>query len=41
MIHGCGSSSDWTAGCVAVDNDVMDFLFDCCPMGTKITILPI
>ena len=40
MIHGCGSSSDWTAGCVAVDNDVMDLLFDYCPVGTKITILP-
>ena len=40
MIHGCGSSSDWTAGCVAVDNDVMDLLFDYCPIGTKITILP-
>lgn len=40
MIHGCGSSSDWTAGCIAVDNDVMDLLFEYCPMGTKITILP-
>ena len=40
MIHGCGGSSDWTAGCVAVDNDVMDLLFDYCPIGTKITILP-
>ena len=40
MIHGCGGSSDWTAGCVAVDNEVMDMLFDYCPLGTKITILP-
>ena len=40
MIHGCGGSSDWTAGCVAVDNEVMDVLFDCCSVGTKITILP-
>ncbi len=40
MIHGHGGSSDWTAGCIAVDNDVMDFLFECCPMRTKITILP-
>lgn len=40
MIHGCGSSSDWTAGCVAVENDVMDLLFDYCPLGTKVTILP-
>lgn len=40
MIHGCGGSSDWTAGCVAVDNDVMDLLFDYCSVGTRITILP-
>ena len=40
MIHGCGGTSDWTAGCVAVDNEVMDLLFDYCPVGTKITILP-
>ena len=40
MIHGCGGSFDWTAGCVAVDNDVMDLLFEYCPIGTKITILP-
>ena len=40
MIHGCGGSSDWTAGCVAVDIEVMDLLFDYCPIGTKITILP-
>ena len=40
MIHGCGGSSDWTAGCIAVDNDVMDILFECCSLGTKITILP-
>lgn len=40
MIHGCGGSTDWTAGCVAVDNEVMDILFECCPLGTKITILP-
>ncbi len=40
MIHGCGSASDWTAGCVAVDNDVMDILFDYCFEGTKISILP-
>ncbi len=40
MIHGCGGSSDWTLGCIAVDNDVMDMLFEYCPMGTKVTILP-
>ena len=39
MIHGHGSSSDWTAGCIAVENEVMDLLFDYCSLGTKITIL--
>jgi len=40
MIHGNGSGSDWTAGCVAVDNEVMDILWRCCPIGTPITIYP-
>lgn len=40
LIHGLGGTSDWTAGCVGVDNDVMDILFDYCPIGTRITILP-
>ena len=40
LIHGLGGTSDWTAGCVGVDNDVMDILYDYCPMGTRITILP-
>ena len=39
MIHGHGCGSDWTAGCVAVDNDVMDILFDACPVGTPVRIL--
>ena len=40
MIHGHGGSRDWTAGCIAVDNEVMDILFEYCSVGTKITILP-
>lgn len=40
MIHGCGSGSDWTAGCIAVENDIMDILWECCKMGTKILIYP-
>ena len=40
MIHGWGSASDWSAGCIAVDNYVMDILFEYCPLRTKITILP-
>ena len=38
MIHGNGSSRDWTAGCIAVDNEVMDLLFDICDVGTSVTI---
>jgi len=40
MIHGMGGDRDWTAGCIAVDNDVMDILWDNCPTGTPLTILP-
>ncbi len=40
MIHGHGSASDWTAGCIAVENEVMDLLFEYCPLRTRITILP-
>ena len=40
MIHGNGSSSDWTAGCIAVENDVMDILWRHCPNKTSIQIKP-
>ncbi|HZJ83798.1 MAG TPA: L,D-transpeptidase family protein [Clostridia bacterium] len=40
MIHGHGSHEDWTEGCVAVDDDVMDILWDYCPIGTPIFIYP-
>jgi murein L,D-transpeptidase YafK len=38
MIHGHGSHSDWTLGCVAVENAVMDILFQACAVGTKVVI---
>ena len=38
MIHGNGSSRDWTAGCIAVDNEVMDLLFEICDIGTVVII---
>lgn len=38
MIHGMGSNSDWTAGCIAVNNDVMDILWKYCPLKTPIII---
>ncbi len=40
MLHGMGSSSDWTAGCIAVDNEIMDILWEQCPMKTPIIIEP-
>jgi murein L,D-transpeptidase YafK len=39
-IHGNGSSSDWTWGCVALENDEMKELFDAVPVGTPVTIRP-
>lgn len=40
MIHGHGAQSDWTAGCIAVENNIMDILWDKCPLGTPIIIEP-
>lgn len=39
MIHG-GGSGDWTAGCIAVEDTAMDFLWLHVPLGTPVTILP-
>ena len=39
-IHGNGSSSDWTWGCVALENVEMTELFDAVAVGTKVTIKP-
>lgn len=40
MIHGDGSKNDWTAGCIAVENEVMDQLWDIVQMGTEVEIQP-
>ena len=40
MIHGHGSKSDWTLGCVALEDDSMRELFDHVPLGTKVRIEP-
>jgi murein L,D-transpeptidase YafK len=40
FIHGCGSSSDWTLGCVALNDPDMDFLYEACPVGTPVEIRP-
>ncbi len=39
-IHGNGASSDWTWGCVALENEDMKELFDAVTVGTAVTIRP-
>ena len=39
-IHGGGTASDWTDGCVALDNGQMTELFNAIPVGAKVTINP-
>jgi murein L,D-transpeptidase YafK len=39
-IHGNGAKSDWTWGCVALENEDMRELFDAVPVGTRVTIKP-
>lgn len=42
MLHGGGGARDhWTWGCVALDNDAMDELFEFVPMGTTVKVLPV
>lgn len=37
-IHGNGAQSDWTWGCVALENEDIRELFDAVPVGTLVTI---
>ena len=37
-IHGNGASSDWTWGCVALENDDVRELFNAVPVGTPVSI---
>ncbi|MBA3784181.1 MAG: L,D-transpeptidase [Acidobacteria bacterium] len=39
-IHGGGTTSDWTDGCVALQNEEMKEIFDAIPVGAKVRILP-
>jgi murein L,D-transpeptidase YafK len=39
-IHGNGAGSDWTWGCVALENEDIRELFDAVPVGTPVTIKP-
>jgi murein L,D-transpeptidase YafK len=38
FIHGGGSASDWTWGCVALDDADIKELFDAVPKGTRVVI---
>lgn len=40
FVHGMGSASDWTLGCIAVDNVVMDLLYLKGNPGTPVWIVP-
>jgi murein L,D-transpeptidase YafK len=37
-IHGHGSGSDWTWGCVALENEAIEELWVACPLGTPVVI---
>ena len=39
-IHGGGTASDWTWGCVAMNNAEIEELFETVPVGTAVEILP-
>jgi murein L,D-transpeptidase YafK len=40
FIHGHGSSSDWTLGCIALDDNAMKELYDSVAVGTPVIIRP-
>jgi hypothetical protein len=40
FLHGRGAGSDWTLGCIALEDDDMAFLFEHVGPGDRITILP-
>jgi L,D-transpeptidase catalytic domain len=40
FIHGGGSATDWTWGCLALDNPDIKELFDSLPLGTPVSIKP-
>lgn len=40
MVHGGGTGSDWTWGCIALENADIRSLFDRLPVGTAVRIEP-
>ena len=39
-IHGGGTETDWTEGCIALENKQIKEIFEAIPVGTKVKILP-
>jgi murein L,D-transpeptidase YafK len=39
-VHGHGASSDWTWGCVALEDADIEELWEACPKGTPVDIAP-
>jgi murein L,D-transpeptidase YafK len=39
-IHGGGTESDWTDGCIALKDNEIEELFDIVPVGTIVEIMP-
>jgi murein L,D-transpeptidase YafK len=39
-LHGGGGSTDWTHGCVALENSQIDELWDVLPVGARVEIRP-
>ena len=39
MIHGGGTDSDWTEGCIAVTDDEAQEIYDAVPLGTPVEIV--
>ena len=39
LLHGGGGQSDWTLGCIAMDNDQLDILRAELPRDMKTTVL--
>jgi len=39
-IHGCGAQSDWTLGCIALDDEAMDELWRVTKLGDPVLIVP-
>jgi murein L,D-transpeptidase YafK len=40
FIHGGGTASDWTLGCVALENEAIKELFELLPLKTPVKIVP-